>query len=260
MDLSGKQNSTGYPVNQRYTVNHHAQCTPGTGTEIQRHSAEPGCHSSHHLVAGTLIRLSLLYIWPSGPYPHGCKKKTLTDLISQPSLRAGLIQRPDTLVLPLCLGPASHRGEQFPQVLTSPARSVTLNWIPTRPVFPCALTRLQQIGTAVLGTNVPRRTRRSYAVELTGSAPPSSVMAPRRGLPSLALPRSAVNPGTYADTVRLGISPRMGWNEWTSAYKNVKKVPTRTGPPCAPSACNPCRFAPDQRLHCSKSKVPNPKI
>ena len=40
----------------------------------------------------------------------------------------------------------------------------------------------------------------------------------------------------------------------------VKKVPTRTGPRCAPSACNPCRFAPDQRLHCSKSKVPNPKI
>ena len=39
----------------------------------------------------------------------------------------------------------------------------------------------------------------------------------------------------------------------------VKKVPTRTGPRCAPSACNPCRFPPDQRLHCSKSKVPNPK-
>ena len=40
----------------------------------------------------------------------------------------------------------------------------------------------------------------------------------------------------------------------------VNKVPTRTGPRCAPSACNPCRFAPDQRLHCSNSKVPNPKI
>ena len=40
----------------------------------------------------------------------------------------------------------------------------------------------------------------------------------------------------------------------------VKKVPTRTGPCCAPSACNPCRFAPDQRLHLSKSRVPNPKI
>ena len=40
----------------------------------------------------------------------------------------------------------------------------------------------------------------------------------------------------------------------------IKKVPTRTGPRCAPSACNPCRFAPDQRLHFSKSKVPNPKI
>ena len=40
----------------------------------------------------------------------------------------------------------------------------------------------------------------------------------------------------------------------------LKKVPTRTGPRCAPSACNPCRFAPDQRLHCSKSKVANPKI
>ena len=40
----------------------------------------------------------------------------------------------------------------------------------------------------------------------------------------------------------------------------LKKVPTRTGPRCTPSACNPCRFAPDQRLHCSKSKVPNPKI
>ena len=42
--------------------------------------------------------------------------------------------------------------------------------------------------------------------------------------------------------------------------KEIKKVPTRTSPRCAPSACNPCRFAPDQRLHCSKSKVPNPKI
>ena len=154
--------------------------------------------------------------------PARMQKKTLTDLISQPSLRAGLIQRPDTLVLPLCLGPASHRREQLPQVLTSPARSVAFNWIPTRPVFPCALTRLQQIGTAELGTNVPRRTRRSYAVELTGSGLPSSVMTPRRGLPSLALPRSAVSPGTYADTVRLGISPRMGWNEWTSAYKNFE--------------------------------------
>ena len=150
--------------------------------------------------------------------PARMLKKTLTDLISQPSLRAGLIQRPDTLVLPLCLGPVSHRREQHPQVLTSPARSVALNWIPPRPVFPCALTRLQQIGTAELGTNVPRRTQRPYAVELTGSAPPSSAMAPRRSGPSLALPRSAVNPGTYADTVRFGISPRMGWNEWTSAY------------------------------------------
>ena len=44
------------------------------------------------------------------------------------------------------------------------------------------------------------------------------------------------------------------------AFCMIKKVPTRTGPRCAPSACNPCRFAPDQRLHCSKSKVPNPKI
>ena len=40
----------------------------------------------------------------------------------------------------------------------------------------------------------------------------------------------------------------------------VKKVPTRTGPCCAPSAGNPCRFAPDQRLHLSESRVPNPKI
>ena len=40
----------------------------------------------------------------------------------------------------------------------------------------------------------------------------------------------------------------------------LQKVPTRTGPRCAPSAGNPCRFTPDQRLHCSKSKVPNPKI
>ena len=40
----------------------------------------------------------------------------------------------------------------------------------------------------------------------------------------------------------------------------LKKVPTRTGPRCAPSACNPCRFAPAQRLHLSKSRVPNPKI
>ena len=40
----------------------------------------------------------------------------------------------------------------------------------------------------------------------------------------------------------------------------VKKVPTRTGPCCAPSACYPCRFAPDQRLHLSESRVPNPKI
>ena len=114
--------------------------------------------------------------------PARMLKKTLTDLISQPSLRAGLIQRPDTLVLALCLGPASHRREQHPQVLTSPARSVAFNWIPTRPVFPCALTRLQQIGTAELGTNVPRRTRRPYAVELTGSAPPSRVGINKRCL------------------------------------------------------------------------------
>ena len=42
--------------------------------------------------------------------------------------------------------------------------------------------------------------------------------------------------------------------------EQVKKVPTRTGPCYAPSACNPCPFAPDQRLHLSKSRVPNPKI
>ena len=48
-------------------------------------------------------------------------------------------------------------------------------------------------------------------------------------------------------------------NERHSKVK-LKKVPTRTGPCCAPSACNPCRFAPDQRLPCSKSRVPNPKI
>ena len=47
---------------------------------------------------------------------------------------------------------------------------------------------------------------------------------------------------------------------WAGCWGPLKKVPTRTGPLCAPSACNPCRFAPDQRLHCSKSKVPNPKI
>ena len=40
----------------------------------------------------------------------------------------------------------------------------------------------------------------------------------------------------------------------------VMKVPTRTGPRCAPSACYPCRLAPDQRLHLSKSRVQNPKI
>ena len=45
-----------------------------------------------------------------------------------------------------------------------------------------------------------------------------------------------------------------------SSTAPLKKVPTRTGPRCAPSACNPCRFAPDQRLHCSQSKVPSPKI
>ena len=41
---------------------------------------------------------------------------------------------------------------------------------------------------------------------------------------------------------------------------HLKKVPTRTGPCCAPSACNPYRLAPDQRLHLSKSRVQNPKI
>ena len=35
----------------------------------------------------------------------------------------------------------------------------------------------------------------------------------------------------------------------------IKKVPTRTGPRCAPSACNPCSFTPDQRLHSSISRV-----
>ena len=30
--------------------------------------------------------------------------------------------------------------------------------------------------------------------------------------------------------------------------------PTRTGPCCAPSACNPCRFSPDQRLHLSNPR------
>ena len=45
-----------------------------------------------------------------------------------------------------------------------------------------------------------------------------------------------------------------------NSHKHVKKVPTRTGPCCAPSACNPCRLAPDQQLHLSKSGVQNPKI
>ena len=43
-------------------------------------------------------------------------------------------------------------------------------------------------------------------------------------------------------------------------HPSLKKVPTRTGPRCAPSACYPCRLAPDQRLHLSKSRVQNPKI
>ena len=47
---------------------------------------------------------------------------------------------------------------------------------------------------------------------------------------------------------------------WAFLATPVKKVPTRTGPRCAPSACYPCRLAPDQRLHLSKSRVQNPKI
>ena len=44
------------------------------------------------------------------------------------------------------------------------------------------------------------------------------------------------------------------------ASATIKKVPTRTGPCCAPSDCYPCCLAPDQRLHFSKYRVQNPKI
>ena len=67
-------------------------------------------------------------------------KKTLPDLISQPILRASLNQCPDTLVLPLCLGPSysvvsvhpsySVVPKRRPQVLTSAAHSVAFNWSP----------------------------------------------------------------------------------------------------------------------------------
>ena len=66
-----------------------------------------------------------------------------------------------------------------------------------------------------------------------------------------------IRPFVLSWSIEAGSDPRGHlWVTWGV----LKKVPTRTGPRCAPSACNPCRFAPDQRLHCSKSKVPNPKI
>ena len=71
-----------------------------------------------------------------------------------------------------------------------------------------------------------------------------------------------VNLPAFERLVRAHI-PKGVPEEWRLVQEytlQVKKVPTRTGPRCAPSACYPCRLAPDQRLHLSKSRVQNPKI
>ena len=72
LDLYGKKNSTGYPMTRRYTANHLAQYAPSTGTETQRHCAEPRCHSSHLLAARARLKSAQLYMRPSGPYTHRC--------------------------------------------------------------------------------------------------------------------------------------------------------------------------------------------